>query len=225
MSLPKEYNNDLFFFAHVPILKKMGTWVIFVLSLTSCSLFKPVITTPATLKDEVFLNEKEVEEVPSEKGNNRISIIPYWKKKADDYPAKNKASANLSLRYNVIAEAEKYVGIPYTWAGKTPETGFDCSGFTSYVLRKFNYNISPSSKDQAKLGVPKSLNDCNPGDLIIFRNEKNEVFHVSFITDIQPRVIEVIHSVNGGVKKENLFNNTWWMNKKMEVRSILPQPE
>lgn len=224
MSFLKEKINDLFFFARVPFLKETGTWVIFVYSLSSCSLFKPVITIPSTLNDEVFLNEKEVEEVPSEKRGDRIIFIPYWKKKADDYPAKNKASANLSLRYNVIAEAEKYIGVPYTWAGKTPETGFDCSGFTSYVLRKFDYNISPSSKDQAKLGVPKSLDDCNPGDLIIFRNDKNEVFHVSFITDIQPQVIEVIHSVNGGVKKENLFNNTWWMNKKMEIRSILPSP-
>jgi hypothetical protein len=224
MSFLKEYNNDLFFFARVPFLKEIGTWVIFIFILSSCSLFKPVITSPSTLNEEVFLNERNVEEVPSEKGNDRINIIPYWKKKVNDYPSKNNASANLTLRYNVIAEAEKYVGIPYTWAGKSPETGFDCSGFTSYVLRKFDYNISPSSKDQAKLGVPKSLDDCNPGDLIIFRNDKNEVFHVSFITDIQPQVIEVIHSVNGGVKKENLFNNTWWMNKKMEIRSILPSP-
>lgn len=224
MSLFKEYKNDLFFFARVPFLKKIGTWAIFVLSLSSCSLFKPVITTPSTLKDEVFLNESDVEDIPSEKGKDWRNIIPYWKKKVDDYPAKIKSSANLSLRYNIIAEAEKYVGVPYTWAGKSPETGFDCSGFTSYVLRKFDYNISPSSKDQAKLGVPVHLEQANPGDLIIFRNEKNEVFHVSFITDIQPQVIEVIHSVNGGVKKENLFNNTWWMNKKMEIRSILPSP-
>lgn len=224
MSLFKEYNNDLFFFARVPFFKKIGTWAIFVLSLSSCSLFKPVITTPSNLKDEVFVNESDVEEIPSEKGKDWRNIIPYWKKKGDDYPAKNKSSADLSLRYNVIAEAEKYVGVPYTWAGKSPETGFDCSGFTSYVLRKFDYNISPSSKDQAKLGVPVHLEQANPGDLIIFRNEKNEVFHVSFITDIQPQVIEVIHSVNGGVKKENLFNNTWWMNKKMEIRSILPSP-
>jgi hypothetical protein len=225
MSFLKEKINDLFFFARVPFLKEIGTWVIFVLSLSSCSLFKPVITIPSTLKDEVFLNEKEVEEVPSEKGTDRKSIIPYWKRKSIETSPEKKASSYLSLRYNVLKEAEKYVGIPYTWAGKTPETGFDCSGFTSYVLRKFDYIISPSSKDQAKLGVPKSLDDCNPGDLIIFRNDKNEVFHVSFIADIQPQVIEVIHSVNGGVKKENLFNNTWWMNKKMEIRSILPQPE
>ena len=73
--------------------------MIFVFSLSSCSLFKPVITSPSTLKDEVFLNEKEVEEVPSEKGKDRINIIPYWKKKVDDYPAKNNT---LSIRHNYI---------------------------------------------------------------------------------------------------------------------------
>lgn len=224
MSFCKEYSNNLFFFARVPFIKEIGTWVIFVLSLSSCSLFKPVVVTPATLNDEVFFNEERKKNVAIEKVKERTNSIPYWKRRADVAPVESKVSANRALRYNVIAEAEKYIGVPYTWAGKSPETGFDCSGFTSYVLRKFNYNISPSSKDQAKLGTPISLDSCNPGDLIVFRNDKNEVFHVSFIADIQPQVIEVIHSVNGGVKKENLFNNAWWMNKKMEIRSVLPLP-
>ena len=77
MSFLKEYNNDLFFFARVPFLKEIGTWVIFVFSLSSCNLFKPVFTSPSSLNDEVFLNEKEVEEVPSEKGNDRYNIFPY----------------------------------------------------------------------------------------------------------------------------------------------------
>ena len=224
MSFLKEKINNLFFFTHVPVLKNIGMWVIFVYSLSSCALFKPVIPEPVTANEQVFLNEKE-EEVETEKVIDRKSIIPYWKRKSIESSPEKSASPNLSLRYNVLKEAEKYVGIPYTWAGKTPETGFDCSGFTSYVLRKFDYNISPSSKDQAKLGVSIPLEQGNPGDLIVFRNEKNEVFHVSFITKIQPQMIEVIHSVNGGVKKENLYHNSWWMNKKMEVRSLLPQPE
>jgi hypothetical protein len=224
MSFLKEKINNLFFFTHVPVLKNIGMWVIFVYSLSSCALFKPVIPEPVTANEQVFLNEKE-EEVETEKVIDRKSIIPYWKRKSIESSPEKRASPSLSLRYNVLKEAEKYVGIPYTWAGKTPETGFDCSGFTSYVLRKFDYNISPSSKDQAKLGVSIPLEQGNPGDLIVFRNEKNEVFHVSFITKIQPQMIEVIHSVNGGVKKENLYHNSWWMNKKMEVRSLLPQPE
>jgi len=224
MSFLKEKKNDLFFFTHVSVLKKTGMWVIFFYTISSCALFKPVIPPPAADNSSVFLNENE-EDVETEKPADRKSVIPYWKRKAIEKADDKNISSSLSLRYNILKEAEKYVGIPYTWAGKTPETGFDCSGFTSYVLRKFDYNISPSSKDQAKLGIPVPLEKANPGDLIIFRNEKNEVFHVSFVTSIQPRVIEVIHSVNGGVKKENLYQSSWWMNKNMEVRSILPQPD
>lgn len=208
-------------FTHVPVFIKLGTWVIFVYSVSSCALFKPVVPPPVKNDEHVFFDEKE-EDVSSGMEKERRNLIPYWKKKTNNAPIENKAITNAGVRFEIIREAEKYIGTPYTWAGKSPETGFDCSGFTAFIMRKFNFFISPSSKEQAKSGIPITFEESKPGDLIIFRNEKNEVFHVSFISKIEPKVLEVIHSVNGGVKKENLFNNSWWMNKKMEVRSIVP---
>jgi cell wall-associated NlpC family hydrolase len=34
----------------------------------------------------------------------------------------------------MIREAEKYLGRPYVWGGGSPETGFDCSGYVSWVV-------------------------------------------------------------------------------------------
>ena len=53
------------------------------------------------------------------------------------------------LRKDIAKHSRQYKGIKYKYAGKTPKTGFDCSGFTSYVMRKFNIEISSVSKSQA----------------------------------------------------------------------------
>ena len=42
---------------------------------------------------------------------------------------------SLSSREQIVEIAKKHIGIPYVWAGNTPE-GFDCSGFTRYVLKE-----------------------------------------------------------------------------------------
>lgn len=34
----------------------------------------------------------------------------------------------------MIAEAEKYLGMPYVWGGSSPSTSFDCSGFVCWVI-------------------------------------------------------------------------------------------
>jgi peptidoglycan DL-endopeptidase CwlO len=79
------------------------------------------------------------------------------------------ASANA-----VIANAKQYLGVPYVWGGSTP-SGFDCSGFVSYVYRSVGISLPRTSSAQQNVGTRVSLNQLQPGDLV-FRG--SPAYHV-----------------------------------------------
>ncbi len=73
---------------------------------------------------------------------------------------------------NMVREAEKYLGYTYVWGGSSPEGGFDCSGFVSYVLNHCGNGWSVGRQTVKGLlnlctVVPKE--EMKPGDLIFFQ--------------------------------------------------------
>lgn len=75
-----------------------------------------------------------------------------------------------SLGGKIVAEAMKYVGYPYVWAGASP-SGFDCSGFVMYIVQKVaGQNISHSIGQQASSGQYVAKENLQPGDLVFFAN-------------------------------------------------------
>ncbi|MCR5215627.1 MAG: C40 family peptidase [Lachnospiraceae bacterium] len=67
----------------------------------------------------------------------------------------------------IVATAMAYVGTPYVYGGSSP-SGFDCSGFTSYVFRQYGITLSRSSSAQLYGGTAVSLSDIQPGDVICY---------------------------------------------------------
>jgi len=64
----------------------------------------------------------------------------------------------------VIAEASKYVGVPYVGGGASP-SGFDCSGFTSYVYGKLGISLPRTSGAYYNVGT--RVSSPQPGDIIV----------------------------------------------------------
>ena len=61
-----------------------------------------------------------------------------------------------------------FVGYPYVYGGSSP-SGFDCSGFTSYVYKQFGYSINRTASAQLDNGYAVSMSELQPGDLVMFK--------------------------------------------------------
>ena len=64
--------------------------------------------------------------------------------------------------------AQEFLGYEYRYAGKSPETGFDCSGLVWYVYGQFGIPLNRTAADQAKNGVPVPAEEIAPGDILLF---------------------------------------------------------
>ena len=52
----------------------------------------------------------------------------------------------------VVAIAERYLGVPYVWGGTSP-SGFDCSGLVQYCYRQIGINLPRTSRVQFHAGA------------------------------------------------------------------------
>jgi len=70
---------------------------------------------------------------------------------------------------DVVADAKKYLGVPYRWGGTDPATGLDCSGLVQRVMKDLGVTVPRTVRDQRNVGQEiGSLAQAKPGDLLVF---------------------------------------------------------
>ena len=78
-------------------------------------------------------------------------------------------------RYSVVKTAEKYIGVRYRFGGNDP-TGFDCSGYSSYVYKLNGLLLPHSAQQQFANGRRIGIRKAKPGDLVFFPDFRVENF-------------------------------------------------
>lgn len=126
------------------------------------------------------------------------------------------------IRGNVLQEAKKYLGLKYIWGGTTPK-GFDCSGFTSYVLAQKGVGIARSSRYQAKQGKAVELAEAKTGDLVFFSKygKGGRVTHVALVVDNKEDGVYIIHSTRRGIVVDNLSKSNYWRPKILYAKDVI----
>jgi cell wall-associated NlpC family hydrolase len=81
-------------------------------------------------------------------------------------PKPTRRSKTLRLAREVVAYAREQLGVPYSYGGSSPSTGFDCSGLVYAAYRSIGRTIPRSSWDQLRTGRPVGFADLRPGDLV-----------------------------------------------------------
>lgn len=131
------------------------------------------------------------------------------------------STGNMQLRNKIVDYAQDLVGSEYKYAGQSPSTGFDCSGFTSYVLGKHKVKVSPASAMQAQEGASVPLNRVLPGDLIFF-GDASRISHVAMVVKRSKDGIVCVHSTTSrGVIVENVYTSTYWKPKILFARDVI----
>jgi hypothetical protein len=118
----------------------------------------------------------------------------------------------------VVAEAQKYLGVPYLWGGTDPAKGLDCSGFTQLIYGNLGVDLPRTSSQQATSGRPvASLSEARPGDLVFFDHSSSRagIDHVGVYVGNG----KMIAAPQAGdiVKVQDVGSPT-------VIRRILPQP-
>lgn len=106
----------------------------------------------------------------------------------------------------IAREAEKFLGLPYLWAG-TSAYGFDCSGLTSAIYRQFGVELPRDAADQAH-NVPVDRAHLQPGDLLLFgHGDWTHIHHVGVYVG-GGMMIDAPHT-GASVEKVPVFASHW----------------
>ena len=79
----------------------------------------------------------------------------------------------------IVQSAIESLGMPYKWGGRSPKTGFDCSGLIVYTHQKADIILPRTAQAQFDNGKPVSKQNLQVADLVFFKTPKeNKIFHV-----------------------------------------------
>lgn len=146
---------------------------------------------------------------------DEIPDLEYQNGNSNEFATTNK-DAELDMyakeRLALVEYAKKFIGTPYVWAGNEP-TGFDCSGFTSYVMKNYKKELPRRAVDQYNSSRQLKEKNVMMGDLVFFDNGSG-ISHVGMIVSEKEKPLVMIHaSSSKGVVITEIEKSDYWLKR------------
>jgi len=123
-----------------------------------------------------------------------------------------------SDRERPAIQALQVLGVKYRLGGRSPETGFDCSGLVVYVYEEaYGIRLPRTVIAQSETGFAVGTQDLEPGDLVFYDTLGRPYSHVGiYLGDGK-----FVHAPKTGstVRVENL-RSTYWTKRFNGARRI-----
>ena len=136
---------------------------------------KNVVSSNSDTKEDTKVSSQTVSKVntsTSEKADSKDTSTTIAAKTEET----EKKTASTTKGQEIVKYAKQFLGVPYVYGGAS-KSGFDCSGFTMYVYKKFGISMRHGAQAQAKLGKEVKANkksasslkeNLQAGDLVFF---------------------------------------------------------
>jgi len=126
----------------------------------------------------------------------------------------------------VVNFAKSLLKTPYVYGGKNLKTGFDSSGFISFVFNHFGIIVPATASGFANIGKTVAINEVSEGDLLLIAKsdlDKKTVAYVGIVLSKKGEPIEFIYANSGKVKAVTISSfNSYYQKRLVKVISILP---
>lgn len=125
----------------------------------------------------------------------------------------------------ILGRASSLLGTPYKSGGMSP-SGFDCSGFVSYLIRPSVPGLPRISRYMAETGNPVDFGKWKPGDLLFYATgtDPSQINHVA----IWYGNGAVIHSISDGPETGVVLSPAearYWKQRYVGARRVLPDQD
>jgi cell wall-associated NlpC family hydrolase len=112
------------------------------------------------------------------------------------------------------------LGVDYQYGGKSPQTGFDCSGLVAHVFREaYGIQLPHNARAQSEYGVRVSLSELRAGDLVFYNTLNRPFSHVGiYLGDGR-----FVHAPKTGAQvRVEPIGASYWMRRFDGARRIRP---